>query len=246
MAEEDRGTVPQPTPTDTVGTPTLFDSGRGAVPTATPSPVVPPVTVKASDAAAIGVAEARAQSAAIRLQPVEAMLRDPLGEVARKERRSLLGISAIAILVGWTGLVPARIENFGIAFAPPERQALLWVFIAVVGYYTFAFVIYSISDALSWGYAMHRGREELRKQGQDVAASTPAKAGEPWRFVNFVTPASLARGLFDFGVPVVVALFAIWSLWGAVHQVTPKGPATPTTPEAVPTPGGTGVPPTGK
>lgn len=31
-----------------------------------------------------------------------------------------------------------------------------------------------------------------------------------------------SRGLRDFLVPLLVALYAIWSLWGAVHQVAPE------------------------
>src|SRR5437870_1539440 len=61
-----------------------------------------------------------------RARPVEALLRDPLSEVNRKERRSLLGVSAIAILIGKTGLVPTKIENLGITFTEPGRAALLW------------------------------------------------------------------------------------------------------------------------
>ncbi len=126
------------------------------------------------------------------------MLRDPLGEVARKERRSLLGISAVAILVGRTGLVPEKIENFGITFTRPERKALLWVFLAVVLYYAVAFIVYSLSDFLSYLYAVHQGR-----------------------------PASTMRGVFDFVIPLVVAVVAMWSLWGAATQVTEKVPSTP-------------------
>ena len=184
----------------------------------------------------------------IRLRPVEAMLRDPLGDVARKERRSLLGISAIAILIGRTGLVPAKIENFGISFATPERQALLWVFVAVVVYYTAAFIVYAISDSLSWGYAVDRGNRELIKQSEAAARRrdqlSPAPTNtvddqddspeEPWPLVGLVTPASLLRGAFDFVVPVLVAGYAIWALWGAVTHVETRAPAV--TPATAPAP----------
>ena len=173
------------------------------------------------------------------LRPVEVMLRDPLGEVARKERRSLLGISAIAILVGRTGLVPAKIENFGISFAAPERKALLWVFFAVVLYYTAAFVVYALSDFLSYLYAVHQGRLALRKQ-RDVQSpttssifDTPPSIDTPCSFVRFVTPASHLRGVFDFIIPLVIALFAMSSLWGAVHQVTTTVTPSATAPPAV-------------
>ena len=88
-------------------------------------------------------------------RPVEAMLRDPLSDVGRKERRSLLGVSVVAILVGWTGLVPEKIENLGITFTAPARAGLLWVLLAVVVYYTLAFVFYAMSDFLSYRHAVH-------------------------------------------------------------------------------------------
>jgi hypothetical protein len=174
------------------------------------------------------------------------MLRDPLGEVARKERRSLLGISAIAILVGRTGLVPAKIENFGISFATPERKALLWIFLAVVLYYTVAFIIYAMSDFLSYLYAVHQGSEELKKQREPPTSANlfgtvslePAKpqwVGTPWPLVGYVTWASVGRGIFDFLIPLVVAGVAVWSLWGAVHQVATTAPsAAPAAPAVAP------------
>lgn len=166
------------------------------------------------------------------LRPVEVMLRDPLSEVTRKERRSLLGISAIAILVGRTGLVPAKIENFGISFAAPERQALLWVFFAVVLYYTVAFILYAMSDFLIYRYAVHQGRVALRKQREERSAASIAITSEPpddlpdtpWSLVGYVTSASVGRGIFDFMIPLVIAVVAMWSLWGAVHQVATKAP----------------------
>jgi hypothetical protein len=232
-----------------------FDTPRGATAASPPPPAdnaTPPLAVKVvgADAVAFGVADARAQGVSITtLRPVEAMLRDPLGEVARKERRSLLGISAIAILVGWTGLVPEKIENFGIIFASPERRALLWVFVAVVVYYTLAFIVYSYSDFLSYLHTVHLGNQELRRQSEEAEEAaqglSPAPINtiggrkvsrvEPWRFVRLVTSASLARGIFDFIVPLVVAGFAIWSLVGAVTQVTAaNAPAAPVAPAASP------------
>jgi hypothetical protein len=157
------------------------------------------------------------------------MLRDPLGEVARKERRSLLGISGIAILVGWTGLIPAKIENFGISFTVPERKALLSVFFWVVGYYLVAFIIYAWSDFLSYLHAQYVGREELRRERQRSDRGEQPVGIPPWRWGNLVPSASVVRGLFDFFVPVFVAGYAMCLLWGAhTAQVATTAPAGPT------------------
>ena len=184
------------------------------------------------------------RAAEVRERPIEVMLRDPLGEVARKERRSLLGISAIAILVGRTGLVPAKIENFGISFSSPERKALLWVFLAVVLYYTLAFIVYAFSDFLSYLYAIRQGSMALWKQRQEEVSSSGVadwekewkrdEAETPWSPVVFVTPASLVRGVFDFIIPLAVAAVAVWSLWGAVHHVATTAPSAPASPAVAP------------
>jgi TRAP-type C4-dicarboxylate transport system permease small subunit len=163
---------------------------------------------------------------------VPALLSDPLGEVARKERRSLLGISVIAILVGWTGLVPEKIENFGITFAATERKALLWVSLGIVVYYFAAFILYAWSDYLSHSNKVHVARLALRKEQEGPRSLVVGR--DEWKLVAQVVPVSWARIAFDFFVTGLVALFAIWSLWGAVHQVAPKVSATPTTPAAAP------------
>jgi len=113
------------------------------------------------------------------------------------------------------------------------------VFVAVVLYYTAAFIVYASSDFLSYLYAVHQGRVALRKQRdqRDVTSLVPLNVLEPsgdapWSFVRYVTPASLVRGVFDFAIPLVVAGVAIWSLWSAVHQVstTTRPPAPPSAP----------------
>ena len=207
------------------------------------------VTPGTADLRIGGSGDSALRAAEVRERPVEVMLRDPLGEVARKERRSLLGISAIAILVGRTGLVPVKIENFGISFSAPERQALLWVFFAVVLYYTAAFIVYAMSDFLSYFYAVHQGSEELKKQREPPTSANlfgavpagptkPPWVATPWPLVGYVTWASVGRGIFDFIIPLIVAGVAMGSLWGAVHQVAtttrqPAAPAAPAPPPAV-------------
>jgi len=192
------------------------------------------------------------------------MLRDPLSDVARKERRSLLGISTIAILVGATGLIPQEIQNLGVKFAAPERNALLWVLFGVVLYYTFAFVFYAMPDYLSYKHADHLGRQTIRRQriqaaranlklelqtraienrqmlGVTAQAQEPSPQNplasydlseevdeKPWRMIGFVFPVSTLRSIFDFGLPLVIAVYAIWTLWGATHATTQPKPTPP-------------------
>ena len=115
------------------------------------------------------------------------------------------------------------------------------MFVAVVLYYTAAFIVYASSDFLSYLYAVHQGRVALRKQRdqRDVTSLVPLNVLEPsgdapWSFVRYVTPASLVRGVFDFFIPLAVADVAMWSLWGAVHQVTITAPSAAAPPAVAP------------
>jgi hypothetical protein len=166
-------------------------------------------------------------------RPVEALLRDPLSEVARKERRSLLGISALAILVGWTGLVPQKIENLGLTFSVAERKAVLWVFMGVVVYYTVAFIVYAMNDFLTARRAVYIGRQELRKQRREqnlmekMRSAQDADDERPWRMIVLVSPVSILRGILEFAVPIAVASYAIWALYGAIGIAAQRKIPTP-------------------
>src|SRR5262249_9795049 len=133
------------------------DTRPPAPPTNLRSDVIRPVSINAGDDVRVGAGDGvravgdfpaidtpRTPEEAAR--PVGARLRDPLSEVGRKERRSLLAVAMVAILVGHTGLVPEKIQNLGITFAAPERVKLLWVAVAVVVYYLIAFIVYAVND----------------------------------------------------------------------------------------------------
>src|SRR5439155_3641993 len=160
----------------------------------------------------------------------------PLSDVARKERRSLLGVGVIAILVGKTGLVPAKIENLGVTFTAPEREALLWVLMTIVVYYALAFAFYATSDFLTYRHAVHLGRQEIRRQRladanikDNLMKPGDPEVSSPWSLTRWVAPASVFRAIFDFVVPVLVAVYAIVILWGATHTAIQPRP-TPTLP----------------
>jgi len=45
---------------------------------------------------------------------------DPLSEVTRRERRALLGVSALSIAMSITHLIPTKISALGVEFPPTE------------------------------------------------------------------------------------------------------------------------------
>jgi len=144
-----------------------------------------------------------------------------------------LAVSMVAILVGKTGLVPEKIENLGVTFTTPERTALLWVFMSVVLYYTLAFVFYALSDLLSYGHAVYVGREEIRRRlaeannKDSLTKPDDPPVSRPWRLIRWVSPASLGRAIFDFIVPLAVAVYAICVLWTATHTTIQPKPVPP-------------------
>lgn len=104
------------------------------------------------------------------VRPFDALLKDPLSEVARKERRSLLGISIIAVLIGHTSLIPQKIESLGVTFEVSTQRTILRVLTAMVIYYTLAFVVYVAGDALTLFREIHRRVEEVKARRLRLAA----------------------------------------------------------------------------
>jgi hypothetical protein len=171
------------------------------------------------------------------LRPFETMLGDPLGEVARKERRSLLGVSALATFVGFADLIPTKIENFGIAFTPPKRQALLWMFVAVVMYYLVTFIIYAVGDYLLHRRKVHVARVELKKRetGIGAVANEGVTLVEPeWHPGRYVDRTSRSRTFVDCIAPLIVAALGIASLVYAALFVEPAVPNPATAPAITP------------
>lgn len=73
-----------------------------------------------------------------------------LSEDARKERRNLLGLSAIGIAMTHAKLVPQEITALGIKFAESDQKRLLLVIAFVVIYFLLAFVVYAVADFSIW------------------------------------------------------------------------------------------------
>lgn len=148
------------------------------------------------------------------LRPSEVTLRDPRSEVTRKERRTLLGASAIGILILRTGLVPSKIAALGIEFNQADQKALLGALGAIVVYFLVAFMIYASSDLVAWRVAIHYAlvdrqaevEKEMRqheREGLEVE-----RIGRRATLVVLARPTSLVRAVFEFGVPVLIGLYA--------------------------------------
>src|SRR2546430_6802694 len=96
-------------------------------------------------------------------------LRDPLSNVTRNERKLLLAVSAIGLVLRNAGLVPTKIAALGIEFSQIDQKILLRATGLIVLYFLCAFVLYAVSDFVAWRLEFHGARregalEQLRKQ----------------------------------------------------------------------------------
>jgi hypothetical protein len=94
----------------------------------------------------------------------EHLLQDPLREITRKERRTLMGVGSAGIIVVLTGLRPSGISAFGITFDTNQYNWLLFMWGGLVIYFLVAFLIYAASDLIGWRFAMADARWKKEKE----------------------------------------------------------------------------------
>lgn len=87
---------------------------------------------------------------------------DPLSEVTRKERKSLLISCVVGIAISAGGLVPDKIEALGISIEPNQEESLYYILAGVIAYLLTAFTIYAWSDLKRRDLQVERARNGLR------------------------------------------------------------------------------------
>lgn len=147
-----------------------------------------------------------------------AALGDPLREVTRKNRRSLLGVSLIALVVSEAGLLPQKIEALGLSFDDINHAALLNIGAAVILYFLMTFTFYGLTDFLynriAIRTAIYNIRVAIEEREKEDYELPPVK---PMSFRYSM--AYWARILLDFVVPVLIGVFAMYNLM--VTEITP-------------------------
>ena len=170
------------------------------------------------------------------------LVSDCLGEVTRKERRSLLGISMLSIAMTHAKLVPTKISALGVDFDQANQERFLLIIALVVGYYLLAFLIYGLADFSVWQLRFsevaikdtgdHKqllidsSKADLYEQEPDEEEKTHLSISESKsinsrlfklsrsssRWIDFAPVISILRVLFDFVLPILVAPYAIYWL----------------------------------
>lgn len=159
-------------------------------------------------------------------------LRDALSNVTRRERQFLLGISLLGVALIKAGLVPSKISGLGIEFQSANKQAFLSIVALVIAYFLFAFIIYAASDFLAWRLAI--SKQSIEKIVSDYEKDLLNLFPQPettdenveqfkldlqnkFRFYfKLITPTSIFRVLFDFGLPIAVGCYALFLIIKAI------------------------------
>ena len=162
------------------------------------------------------------------ISPDDVRLRDPLTDVTRRERRSLLGISMLGIAVAQGGLLPTEISSLGIKFGPGSQSVLLLILGLVCGYYLIAFLVYALSDYIAWKMALRAVFQRIWTGPRDPTAESESeeeallqirrqesleefiqKNNSSILIAEFMLlPASRVRAIFEFVLPAVVGAYS--------------------------------------
>jgi hypothetical protein len=161
--------------------------------------------------------------------PPEIRVRDPLSEVTRKERRLLLGVSIIGIVLAKAGLMPQKISSLGVEFTPINQKFLLNLCAIIVAYFLIAFIIYAATDFIAWRLAWRdvwkgslRKRKYIEKDNVEAKYITEqerkieelVEARFKGNRIIFAIygPTMIIRALFEYLLPIIVGLYTILSL----------------------------------
>ncbi len=171
--------------------------------------------------------------------PALIYLQNPLREVTCKERRNLLGVSAFAIAIVKTGLIPLKISALGIEFSPAGRSALLSVLAVIVLYFWVAFIVYAISDYMYWKATLYLSIKDFVSQSRKEEIDSDVESimkelNERYRYMppkGWTKPVVVLKTLFEIALPIIVGLVAFYYL----IFIPPSEAVHPPTNSAVPT-----------
>lgn len=151
---------------------------------------------------------------------------DPLGELARKERKALLMTSLIALAMAKAGLVPTEINFLGIKTSQINTPTVFWLVVAIVMYFLISFVMYALPDFFKWWAFYKKWRYELERNSwhreldyeDDVVsphANPPQNVEDSWRaysmsHATFQTVTFVRIFVLDLGIPLLVACIALF------------------------------------
>ena len=174
----------------------------------------------------------------------EPSVTDPLSEVTRAERRALLASCMIGLAISVGGLVPEKIETFGIEVSATQEQNLLQILAGVITYYLIGFSIYAWSDlkrreslaALARARVrptMDSAMEDYKNAEKEFGGSDPSKTAALFSDKRFLRLAALSdeaklaqrvsragtvRVAFDVYLPIFVAFGSVVTVLASARE----------------------------
>ncbi|HEX5720696.1 MAG TPA: hypothetical protein VF179_31365 [Thermoanaerobaculia bacterium] len=165
---------------------------------------------------------------------------DPLSEVTRRERKALLAACVVGLAITAGGVVPDKIETFGISLTP-NQESLLYILGGVIAYFLMAFAVYAWSDLKRRESQAARQRERLkpvfenavsayRRTQEQLKSNAPdsltqtfsdpevirlATLSEQTKFVRRVQRVGAVRIAVDVYFPMVAGVTAIIAVWSS-------------------------------
>ncbi len=104
--------------------------------------------------------------------PAQQRLSPPLRDVARKDRRVLLGLSMIALFMKVTETVPSKFSTLGIELQNSGQQWLHIALALVLVYLISAFIFYARIDIKDWRIAAQEAVFNMEKIFSDLELAT--------------------------------------------------------------------------
>lgn len=147
----------------------------------------------------------------------EVRVQDPLREITRKERKFLLFASIIGLTISKVGIVPETIAMFGITISDANQSSFLTIISLVISYFVVGFIIYGISDFITWRIEINKVRLDGSSPAEVVKEQSEYDSqfetyDHLYRLVYFSRPASVIRGMFEFILPIIIGIYTIYSL----------------------------------
>jgi len=171
----------------------------------------------------------------------EPSVTDPLSDVTRRDRKALLAACIVGLAISAGGLVPEKIETFGITVSAQQEESLLYILAGVIAYFLVAFAVYSWSDLKHRDTiaAKHRARlrpmieeltsdyrktqnqpikpdpDEVSRTLSDPAFLRLARLSDQIKFAQRVQLVGTLRIAVDVYFPMVAGVTAIMVVWSS-------------------------------
>lgn len=136
-------------------------------------------------------------------------LQDALKPETRSARKSLLISSFLGVAVVKVGVLPSKISALGIEFDKLNQKSFACLLAVLVVYFLATFFIYAVSDFLLW--LQNKRKVELNFTLANIFPSMYAIAGV-YKLSMLSSFVAWLRCLIDFVFPVIVGIYAIYSL----------------------------------